>query len=157
MGAPPLRFFGNSAKISRILSAHFMKISAKGHSRSGHQQRSSEFMRYNFWLRWDTGFKPPAIRWPCSDKSLDTQHDLFKSGHVLHLRPNFKADRFRSNYVSFDAAGRKKDVYVRTILLYFSGHKLLLENNFGPFRLFWSCLPLKAKRLTGGKIWQQNR
>ena len=66
---------------------------------------------------------------------------FFKYGHDLYQRANFNVSLFRSDYITFEVAGREKAVGLRIIFLFFSSCKLLLENNFDPFRQFCSFMP----------------
>ena len=89
-------------------------------------------------------------------ESTDMQRDLFRSGHVLDLKPNFQNALRRSNYISVDASQQEKhdsdDAGKMNVVLLFS-QMLLQKNVFRKNGYFYFFCSLEAKPLVLAQIW----
>ena len=82
-------------------------------------------------------------------ESTDMQHDLFRSGHVLDLKPNFQNDLWRSSYSSFDASQQEKhdsdDLLAKWMSCFYLAKCYYRKTFFAKKRLNWFFL------LSGGQ------
>ena len=80
------------------------------------------------------------------------QHDLFRSGHDLHMRSNFPNDLLRSNDSLFDASRQEKPDSDKINVVPPLSQKLLQKKIFLAKRIFFSFCSLEAKPLTLDQI-----